>query len=111
MPEATPQPTDKGHAELQQPVADGAGVHNVGGNDEERYGQKDETLIEAVHEDFADDSNILSAHAQIDKRRQENGIGNRHTDACQDKKRQQTECKFRSQRLSASSVVSSIICS
>ncbi len=80
MAEAAPQTADEGYAELQQSVADGAGVHDVGGNDEERYGQKNETVVQAVHEDFAYDADILACHSQIGERRQEDGIGNRHSD-------------------------------
>ena len=79
---------------MQQPVADGAGVHNVGGDDEERYGQKDETVIQAIHENFAYDADVLSPHGQIGERRQEDGIGNRHADSGQNEKRNQAKRKL-----------------
>ena len=83
-----------GHAELQQPLGDGAGIHDVGGDDEQRHGEQDEALVEPVHQHLAGNADALAVHAQIDKGRNQDGIGDRQPDAGEKEQGEQAQGEF-----------------
>ena len=79
--ETATKSADQRDTELQQPVADGAGVHDVGGNDEERHRQQDKALVESrPYRILPATTNGLSTRGKIDKGGEQNRVGNGRTD-------------------------------
>ena len=56
---------DNGLAEFEKPVADGADVHDVGRGDEQRHGQQDEAVIDALYELLRGERQVLSRQQEI----------------------------------------------
>ena len=90
MSKSAAKAADKRHAKPQKPVRDGACVHDIGGHDEQRDRQKDETGIHPVHHDFARDSDALAINGQIGKGSDQDGIGDGRAKGGKPKKHYQT---------------------
>ena len=60
MAEAAPEPTDQRHREIDQPVGDPRGDHQVAEQDEERHGE-DQEGIEAVEHPLDEDFGACAA--------------------------------------------------
>ena len=69
--EPAPDAPDGGDTEPQQPLADGAGVHDVGGDDEERHGQQHEAAVEALYQLLDGKPDVLTGHREINQRRED----------------------------------------
>ena len=80
MAETAPETADEGDTELEQPVGDRAGVHDVRGDDEQRHGEQHEAAVEAVHQNLACNAHALTAGGQINQRADDDGIGDRRAD-------------------------------
>jgi hypothetical protein len=50
----------------QQPVGDGAGVHDIRGRDKQRHGKQDKTVIQTPEGLFGSQCDVLPADCQID---------------------------------------------
>ena len=77
MPHASLEPTNKRDTELQQPVGNRPGIHDVGGRDKKRHSQKQKAVKQTLNHRRARNGQVLSGHAQIDDAADENGISDR----------------------------------
>ena len=77
-------------AKAQQPVGDGARIHDVGGHDKQRHSQQNKAVIQPIHEDLAGQSKPAAADAQINQRGEQNRIGHRRANPGQDEQGEQT---------------------
>ena len=75
-------------------VRDRAGVHDIGGDDEQRHGQQDEAVVKPVHQHLARDADAGAAYCQVYKRGQQDRIGYRHADPGHHKQRDQAQPEF-----------------
>ncbi len=94
MAEPAPEPPHRRDAEAQEPLGDRAGIHDVGGDDEERDSEKQEALIDAVEKVLADDPDRLAGGQHIGYRGEDDGIGHGHPDAGEDEERADAEQEF-----------------
>ena len=76
MTKTASEPADKRHAEMQQAVGNGSGIHDVGRNDEQRHRKQQEPVKQTLHHGFARDRQILTSNTKIDHDAGNNGIGN-----------------------------------
>ena len=80
MAEAATEPPDKCHAEMQKPVGNRAGIHDIGGHDEQRNRQKQKPVKQPLDHGFTGDGNVLTSNAEIDNHPDDDGIGDRRAD-------------------------------
>ncbi len=94
MAQTAPEAPDRGDTEVEQSSRDRAGVHDVRRHDEQRHRQQDETLVEALEDLLARKGEIEAGEAEIDQRRQDDGVADRRSDAGQDEEGQQAGGEF-----------------
>ena len=80
MTKTSPEPADEGHTEMQQPVGDRAGIHDIGGHDEQRHCQKQEPVEQPLHHGFTGNGDVLARNTQIDNHADDDGVGDRRAD-------------------------------
>ena len=80
MTKTSPEPADEGDTEMQQPVGDRAGIHDIGGHDEQRHCQKQEPVEQPLDHGFTGDGNVLARNTQIDNHADDDGVGDRRAD-------------------------------
>ena len=69
VPEAAAKASHEHEAELQQPVGEAAGVHQVGGEDEQRHRQQHVAVEEAVQDLLGRGAEIEPGEEQVEDRR------------------------------------------
>ena len=79
MPQTTAKPPDQRHTKPQQPIANSARIHDVGGDDKQRHRQQDKALVKPIHQHLARNANALARRKKIQERSNQDGIGNRRT--------------------------------
>ena len=62
MTKTAAEPADKRHAEMQQPVGNRAGIHDISGHDEKRYRQKQKPVEQPLHHGFTGDGDVLASN-------------------------------------------------
>ena len=77
---ATAESSHNRLAEVQKPVGDGAFIHDVGGDDEERHRQDDEAVVDALDHLLRGQSEILPRDGEIDDRGDDHRMRDRRTD-------------------------------
>ena len=80
MTKAAAETTDKSHTEMQQPVGDRTGIHDIGGHDEQRHCQKQEPVEQPLHHGFTGNGDVLARNTQIDNHADDDGVGDRRAD-------------------------------
>jgi len=95
MAQATFEAADDADAKSQQALADGPGIHDVGGNDEQRHCQQYEAVVQAVTDLLGSDAQVLALEGQVDNRADDDGVRDRRADRGQPEQHDQThgECK------------------
>ena len=91
MTESAAKAPDGGDAELQQPLGDGACVHDVRSDDEQRHREQDEAVVEALQDLLAGERDVLAGDRQVDERAEDDGVGNGRTDRRQPEQDQQAQ--------------------
>ena len=80
MAEPAAEAADDGDAEGQEPLADRAGIHDGGGDNEERHGQDDEAVVETLDDLLGGEAQILALYREIDDGCHQHRIGDGRTD-------------------------------
>ena len=71
------------NAETQQPLADGAGIHDVGRDDEQRHCQQHEAVVQAIADLLGRDAQILALDGQVDDGPDDDGVRDRRANGGQ----------------------------
>ena len=89
--EPAAEAADDRHAELEQALADRAGVHDVGGGDEQRHREQHEAVVEALDVLLGGERQVLAVDREVGDRRHDHGQRDRRADARHDEQRQQAK--------------------
>lgn len=94
VPKPAFEPADGCNAEIEQAVRDGARIHDICRNDEKRNGEQKEALIDAVCQCLTDDPDRGACCQHIGHGRNDDRIGDRHSDSGQEEERSHHDHKF-----------------
>jgi hypothetical protein len=104
--QSTLEPAHHRLAEIQQPVADCACVHDVGSNNEQRHRQQHKAVIDRLDQLFRRQRQILTRSGQIGHSRNNHRKGNRHSQGGRNAQYHQTKQKFKAHRPTSVSMMS-----
>ena len=80
MAKTAAEAPDKSHTEMQKPVGDRAGIHDIGGNNEQWHRQKQKPVKQPLHHGFTGNGDVLARNAEIDDHTDDDGISDRRAD-------------------------------
>ena len=89
--QATAEAADNRLAEVEQPVADGAFIHDIGGDDEQRHCQDDEAVVDALDDLLGGETQVLPGDRQIDDGGDDHRMRDRRADGGQTEQRDQAK--------------------